>query len=109
MTDNISLEVVASKLDDLKEDIRDFRAEISLYREQSVARAEWIQRNTLVDERFENRGKEIAELRTALALKADNSDLSTLRHDVQSRRAPWWTWVTVALASGSFIYTFLIP
>jgi hypothetical protein len=77
--DEAALAVVAARLDDLRdgirEDIRELRDAINASAADKVSRGEWLQRNAAVDDRFQAQGREISQLRTELA----------------SRRAPWWS------------------
>lgn len=83
------LAVAISRLDDVREDIRDVRNEMASYRTSMVGRNEWEMRNRQVDQRFEGQGREIAELKAA--------------------RAPWWSWATVLIAAAGFGWALLGP
>lgn len=87
------LAVVISRLDDMKQDISDIRADQVSARKENVLRSEWEQRNSHVDFRFHTQGREIGDLRSEL----------------NSKRAPWWTWVTAIAALLALADTYLIP
>ena len=89
MDDAASLAVVVARLDDVREDIRDLRTDLSAHRTEMVSRGEWEMRNRAVDSRFDNQGREIAELKAA--------------------RAPWWSWASVLVAGAALIWTVLGP
>lgn len=80
--DATALAVVASRLDDVREDIAQLRGDISSFRAGHVTRGEWEQRNQHSDSKFAALGREIGDLRTEL----------------NSRRAPWWSVVGAAAA-----------
>lgn len=92
-SDPVTLAVVASQIGDLREDIRDLRGDISSARDNNVSRGEWVQRNSNVDTRFQNQGREIGELRLEL----------------RSRRAPWWSVGALILSAGALLWTVLGP
>lgn len=89
MDDAASLAVVVARLDDVREDIRDLRTDLSSHRTEMVSRGEWEMRNRAVDSRFDNQGREIAELKAA--------------------RAPWWSWASVLVAAAALIWAVLGP
>ncbi|UUE19897.1 hypothetical protein [Microbacterium sp. J1-1] len=84
-----TLAVVVARLDDVREDIRDLRTDLSAHRIEMVSRGEWEMRNRAVDNRFDSQGREIAELKAA--------------------RAPWWSWASVLVASAAFAWAILGP
>lgn len=84
-----TLAVVVARLDDVREDIRDLRTDLSTHRTEMVSRGEWEMRNRSVDSRFENQGREIAELKAA--------------------RAPWWSWASVIVAGAALAWAILGP
>lgn len=88
-----TLAIISARLDDIKQDIVELRDDQRIANRQSVSRNEWEQRNNYSDSKFSSLGREIGDLRT----------------EINSKRAPWWTWVTVLLAGASFIYTFVVP
>jgi hypothetical protein len=92
-SDPVTLAVVASQIGDLREDIRDLRSDLSNARAGNVSRGEWVQRNSNVDTRFQNQGREIGELRTEL----------------RSRRAPWWSVAALFLSAIAVLWTILGP
>lgn len=89
MDDAASLAVVVARLDDVREDIRDLRTDLSSHRTEMVSRGEWEMRNRAVDSRFDNQGREIAELKAA--------------------RAPWWSWASVLVAVAALMWAVLGP
>ena len=84
-----TLAVVVARLDDVRGDIRDMRTEATAHRTEMVSRGEWEMRNRAVDSRFDNQGREIAELKAA--------------------RAPWWSWASVLLAAFALGWALLGP
>lgn len=62
-----TLAVVVARLDDLREDMKALRSEVRSSTANVVGRGEWVQRNNLVDGRFDSQGKEISHLRTEVA------------------------------------------
>lgn len=84
-----TLAVVVARLDDVREDIRDLRTDLSTHRTEMVSRGEWEMRNRAVDNRFDSQGREIAELKAA--------------------RAPWWSWASVLVAAAAFAWAILGP
>lgn len=84
-----TLAVVVARLDDVREDIRDLRSDLSTHRTEMVSRGEWEMRNRAVDSRFESQGREIAELKAA--------------------RAPWWSWASVLVAGTALAWAILQP
>lgn len=92
-SDPVTLAVVASQIGDLREDIRDLRGDISNARDNNVSRGEWVQRNSNVDTRFQNQGREIGELRLEL----------------RARRAPWWSVGALLVAAAAFAWSVLGP
>jgi hypothetical protein len=91
---DLSLDVVVSRLDDLREDVRDLRTDLAEQRTGQVSRGEWTQRNTLVDGRFDSHGREIGQLR---------ADLAAVRSDTAPKRAPWWAVLAVVVAAGGVL------
>jgi len=93
--DSATLAVVVARLDDLRtqqrEDTQSLVARIDTLSKQladsrgeMVARETWQTRNDHVDARFQQQGREIADLRTAHA-----TDIASLRQQIDSRRMPW--------------------
>lgn len=62
--------------------MQNLRTEISGQRAEVVARNEWLQRNAYVDSRIDGLGTDISEVKTDLA----------------SRRAPWWSVIAVLIS-----------
>lgn len=83
--------VVVARLDDLRTDVAGLRDELRTAQTMVVSRGEWGQRNAHVDTRLGNLGREVSDL----------------RRDVESRRAPWWSTLAVALAGAGFVWSVL--
>lgn len=81
-TDNATLAVVVARLDDLRVQVASLSDKLDAHRGEMVPRTEWMQRNATVDERFQDQGKDISDLRAELA----------------ARRAPWWSVVSAITA-----------
>ena len=52
----------------------------------AVPRTEWEQRNLYVDSRFVDQGAEVVKVRSDCV-----KELSDVKAEIASRRAPWWT------------------
>ena len=98
-----TLAVVVARLDDLREDMKALRAEVRSSTANVVGRGEWVQRNNLVDGKFDAHGREIAQLRQDHA-----GDVAGLRAELASRRAPWWS-VVAAIGSIVAVAAVIIP
>jgi len=101
--DEVTLAVIGARLEDMREDIRSLRADLASHRADLVPRGEWEQRNHHVDGRFQEHGREIANLRTEV-----RSSIATVKAEVDQRRAPWWT-VGALVISGAALLLTLIP
>ena len=86
-----TLAVVVARLDDLRGDVAGLRREVRDAGTQMVSRGEWGQRNAHVDTRLSTLGREVGDL----------------SRDVESRRAPWWSTLAVALAGAGFLWSVL--
>lgn len=89
--DRVTLAVVVSRLDDLREDLRELRDELSQQRGQTVARTEWEMRNAHVDSKFAGHGREIGQLRADLA----------------ARRQPWTSVASALVAVAALLVTLM--
>jgi hypothetical protein len=98
--DDVTLAVVAARLDDLRNDVRAMRTELATHRAELVPRGEWEQRNHFVDGRFQEIGREVSTLRTET-----RSTVAALKAEVDGRRAPWWSVAAVAVAVVSLLVT----
>jgi hypothetical protein len=109
-SDEVTLAVLGSQLKDVREDIRGMRADLASHRAELVPRGEWEQRNHHVDGRFQEHGREIATLRTALETKVSalDSKIAAVETKADNRRAPWWS-VAALVVSASFLFIALIP
>lgn len=88
-----TLAVVVSRLDDLRGDLHSIREDLRRTGENSVTRNEWMQRNGYVDAKFDDQGRDIADLRT----------------DMASKRVPWYTVAALLLSGGALGWTILGP
>jgi len=93
MTDGEARDAVLARLDDIKGDVTAIRTQLDALPERYVPRAEWVQRNEHVDTQFRTHGREIGDLRSEL----------------RSRRAPWWSTWSVALAAAALAWSVLGP
>lgn len=80
-------------LTDVKDDVKAIRDDMAKMPERYVPRGEWDQRNQHVNTHLQTQGREIGQLRAEL----------------QSRRAPWWSTWTVALAVAGLVWSILGP
>lgn len=87
--DAATLAVVVSRLDDLREDVQELRSEVRKAREDAVSRGEWGQRNNHVDSRLNGLGREVGDLRA----------------DLNSKRAPWWSVASIAVAALALLWS----
>ena len=125
-SDDATLAVVVARLDDLREQqrrdtetlteaIEVLRRELATSRGDMVSRGEWVQRNSAVDARFQEMGREVAGLRTQHA-----TDVATLRteHDTDTamqtakldgQHAPWWSSWAIALSAAAVAWSIFGP
>lgn len=89
--DRIALAKVETTLEGVVTTLGELRDEIRSQRGEKVPRNEWIQRNTHVDAKFDNQAE----------------DISDIKQDLASKRAPWWTVAAVVFAALSLLYTIL--
>lgn len=107
---NVTLAVLSSKLDDIKNDIDNIRKEMSEFQKTFVSKNEWLMRNQVVDERFQSIGKEIVDAKLNIQEKANKVDLNKVITELESKRAPWWSIAALIISAFSLIYsTFIIP
>lgn len=97
-----TLAVLVSQVADARQDIQQMRNEVAAARGESVSRNEWLQRNKMVDERFGAQGREIGDLRGVHV-----ADMTMVRNDINSKRAPWWSVVSLIIAAAAVAATFL--
>lgn len=64
-----TLAVVVARLEDVRKDIDQLRADIRATIDSNVPRGEWMQRNLYVDGMLAAQGREIAQLRAEVAAK----------------------------------------
>lgn len=95
-SDPATLAVVVARLDDLRDDMRAMRQELASHRADLVPRGEWEQRNRHVDARFQEQGREIANLRTEV------------RTEAQSRRQPWTAVAAAIVGIASIALTLIL-
>lgn len=76
--------------------MRALRSELAAHRADLVPRGEWEQRNRHVDARFQEQGREIANLRTEV------------RTEVQSRRQPWTAVAASVVAIAGLALTLIL-
>ena len=88
-----AVEVLASRIDDLKRAVDTLAAEAREDRRDYVSQREARERNEHVDTHLRTMGREIGQLRA----------------DLNARRAPWWSVVAVALAAASWAWQILGP
>lgn len=108
--DEITLAVVAARLDDLREDVKGVRSDLAIHRAELVGRGEWVQRNQAVDTRFQEQGREIGQLRTDLNTKVAGLDgeIKAVEKAADAKRPPWTAVAAVVVAIVALAVT-LIP
>ncbi|WP_029289145.1 hypothetical protein [Cellulomonas sp. HZM] len=108
--DEVTLAVLAARMDDVREDIRGMRTDLSAHRAELVSRGEWEQRNRAVDARFQEQGREISTLRTSLETKTTALDARVTAADnkADARRAPWWAVGALVVSAAALLVT-LVP
>lgn len=74
-TDSVSIAVLASRVNDLRDDIAEIRSLLTTIHTDKVSYREWAQRNAEVNGRFSGLGREIGDLRT----------------EIRAKSAPWWS------------------
>lgn len=80
--------------DEVRDDVAEIKSDI---RNLMVTRREWELRNAHVDNKFNEQGREIGQLRTEF------------RSEVGSRRHPWPAVAAAFLAAGALAWTILGP
>ena len=83
MSDETFQAVMLERTGYMAADLTGMRADVADIKASYVPRKEWEQRNVQVDERFQNQGREIGEL----------------KRDQQARRTPWDRIVSIVLAA----------
>jgi len=93
----------------LQDDIKNLRATIMSSQTNIVSRGEWLQRNGLVDQRFQDMGREISTLRTK-----HESDITSViaKHEADmaalaAQKTPWYQSFSVAIAALGVIAAFI--
>lgn len=89
--DRIALVKVETTLEGVVTTLGELRDEIRSQRGEHVTRNEWTQRNTHVDAKFDTHAEDISEI----------------KQDLASKRAPWWTVVAVVFAALTLLYTIM--
>jgi hypothetical protein len=120
--DDATLAVVVARLEDLRaqqgrdihvltEAIEGLRRELAASRTGLVSRGEWEQRNSAVADRFQEHGREIANLRTSVETKATGLEgkITALETKIDSRRAPWWSVAAVLIAGAAVAWAIISP
>lgn len=117
LTVEATLHLVVERLEDLRKQqekdtnalassIESLRSEMQAQSQTYVPRAEWEQRNRLVDERHQSQGREIGQLRTELT--ADVTAVrTTVSEQEKSRRVPWPSIASVAISAGALLIVLL--
>ena len=105
--DEVTLAVLAARMDDVRADIRGMRGDLAAHRAELVPRGEWEQRNRHVDARFQDQGREIGTLRTSLETTktALEGKVAAAEQRADSRRAPWWTVAALVLSGAALLVT----
>jgi len=78
-------------LTEVREDIREIRADLKDVVQNKVSYREWAQRNTEVNGRLSGLGREIGDLRTELRAKS----------------APWWSVAAVVVSALAIVSAFI--
>lgn len=86
------LAVAVARLEDLRTEVRSLRDEVRRQHGDVVARNEWMQRNAYVDGKFDDQGKDIAELRS----------------DLSKRTPQWWMVAPAVVAVASLVLTIIV-
>lgn len=87
----VGLARVEALLGYLREDVKGLRSQLAENYAAMVTRNEWVMRNQAVEQRFQDQGREIAQLRT----------------EVKARHHPWPQVATAVVAVGSLAITLL--
>ena len=88
----ITLGVVVARLDDLREDFAAFRTEFRESQKNTVPRPEYEEHKAHVEKRFQDQGQ----------------DISDIRADMASRKAPWWATASVIIAGLAVAWNILM-
>lgn len=83
MSDEAFQQVMLERTERMDKALSTMGAELASVRSETVPRTEWVQRNGIVDERFQTMGREIGEMRRTEA----------------ARRTPWDRVVSIVLAA----------
>lgn len=99
MTDNgdtelkVALGVIQTSLIDIREDIKQLRADQNMNVTTYVTRNEWALRNQTVNDKFESQGREIGDLRI----------------EIRGRRVHWTAIASLLVAVGVFFWSVVGP
>lgn len=93
MTDEISLQVLATQIGFLREDIVNLTKRVDEANDSKVSHREWSQRNDHVNTRLGSLGREIGDLRA----------------EIRAKSAPWWSVGAVLVAVAALAWTVLGP
>lgn len=99
--DSAAFAVVAARVDDLREDIRNFGTLLQEMTTSLVPRNEWVLRNQHVDHEFRAQGREIGDLRGEIRAEKAAREAAE-----QSRRIPWTATVGVFIAGAAGLKAF---
>ena len=95
--DKVALTRLGAQMENVVEALKELKQEVRAQRVDNVARTEWLQRNAAVDSKFDSQGSEISQI----------------RQDIASRRAPWWIIAGLAItfffSVATFAWTVLGP
>jgi malate synthase len=103
-SEEATLAVVVSRIDDLREDVQHLRTDLADVRTGLVSRGEWEQRNNHVDSRFQ-----------AQSLQSDTRhqqlgrEIGELRTEIRARQAPWWSVAAVIVAGVALAWNIIGP
>ncbi len=95
--EEVTLGELGRRVDGLTAAVEKLRDTITGLSREFVPRDLWLQRNGEVDGRFRDQGREIGDLRTAVDLKANATDVAKLEERIQA--PPRWPAVLSSLTS----------
>lgn len=75
MAEETSIEILATQVSFLREDIRDLAKKVDESNDSKVSHREWSQRNDHVNTRLGGLGREVGDLRS----------------EIRAKSAPWWS------------------
>lgn len=94
---DITLAVVVSKLDDIREDILDLKR-------HAITRAEYDERNRYIDARLTHKQNDINRL-----AKRVFDELARIDSEARSRTAPWWSVAALFVSAGALLWVIIGP